>query len=362
MAVEHITDVREQGIDRLLHQFKDASSLHELLGAILDQNQELEDSAAVMMTLLDPDTQEGAQLDLIGRRIGQPRWGLGDVDYRLWLKARMAVNASDGTTPELVEVLKLILGDGISVDSVRVPPAAFELQVRDVLNGTDGRQIADLLIDGFAAGDRGVLMTHDASSEALALRFDDNDPTTAVPGFMHHVQPLMWSALDGTDEPVRDPIRWGQVMVKAEFDNVPSVEWDEHEDVTYVDMTGGGADGAQIENGHPVFKHGFRLFVRFHSAAISTSTVRWLVGVQDTDHGYRVEKDVSDDMRVQVYVGGAVHLETDPVVTSEDDVVTLQFEPHLGRIVVSGASSGDGTYEGDPWEMPIAETWLGESL
>lgn len=57
------------------------------------------------------DTAIGAQLDIIGKIVGQPRNGLDDDTYRRYCRARIAANKSDGTVENLITVTDLVIYD-----------------------------------------------------------------------------------------------------------------------------------------------------------------------------------------------------------------------------------------------------------
>lgn len=71
---------------------------------------------------------EGAQLDVIGDIVGQPREGRTDALYRLAIQARIKLNKSSGTVEDLYTIIGLLLTTG-SMELIDFPPAGFVLRV-----------------------------------------------------------------------------------------------------------------------------------------------------------------------------------------------------------------------------------------
>lgn len=106
-----ILDHTEAGLDTLLAEFQQASKLKSWLAAHLDQVQDLEDGMQPLLASHSIDIAVGVGLDVIGAILGLPRGGLiVDDDYRLRLRAEVAINNSEGTQFDLINVLQLLIG------------------------------------------------------------------------------------------------------------------------------------------------------------------------------------------------------------------------------------------------------------
>lgn len=75
-----------------------------------DQLTELKGVFADIAALRSIDDQEGTQLDLTGVLLNEPREGKSDTDYRLFLKAAVFRQNSNGSTYTLSQISVLILG------------------------------------------------------------------------------------------------------------------------------------------------------------------------------------------------------------------------------------------------------------
>lgn len=126
MSLEFKDNHVTEGLANLLEQFKGKANMEAFLTAFLDEIQDLEDALETVASISDIDASSGDQLDVLGIIVGQPREGRTDAIYRLWIKARVLINRSSGTAPEIMQVLRLITGLDLSEVSVTdLFPAAF---------------------------------------------------------------------------------------------------------------------------------------------------------------------------------------------------------------------------------------------
>jgi len=122
MALTIPADWRLRLADRIYQQFKGtlwAPNLADMLGTSANQ---LQAAAVAMLSLWSIDTitddatspaygiGRGAQLDRIGRLVGQARAGADDDHFRYYLRARIAANRSRGTVDDLIRVFQAMLG------------------------------------------------------------------------------------------------------------------------------------------------------------------------------------------------------------------------------------------------------------
>ena len=120
---------KEEGLARLLEQFKSKPRIEAVICALMIQIQDAEDAlTSALLERFLADSTVGVQLDGIGQIVGQARSGLSDDDYRAFLRARILVNLSDGQPEELIEILQTMLGSTFDVEVKEWFPA--ELSVR----------------------------------------------------------------------------------------------------------------------------------------------------------------------------------------------------------------------------------------
>lgn len=143
MAIITKFDQVTLGVERLIHQWQDKPVVVALLKSYLISVQEIEDVYDQLLNERGLDTAIGAQLDVLGLIVGEPRNNRLDEPYRSAIKFRIAINSSDGTEPVVVSLLKqLSNADTIIYQDV------FPAGVKIVLEGTqvevDDDTIAEL--------------------------------------------------------------------------------------------------------------------------------------------------------------------------------------------------------------------------
>lgn len=172
MTIPRVTDHAEQGLARLIQQYQGKPRIRGWLLSYLDEAQEISDQ--IYLTTLSRliDHAAGVHLDVIGKIVGQPRREGDDERYRVLLRARVAVNVSDGTVGDLQRVASLVLGGpDFSIDEVF--PASV---VVDSSAPIDFADIAFELIE--QAKSAGVALTlhhYDGHDEDETLVWSDGD-------------------------------------------------------------------------------------------------------------------------------------------------------------------------------------------
>lgn len=114
---------------------------------------------------------EGAQLDGIGRIVGQLRGGVSDVEYRLRLKARIRINRSAGRADEdLYGVVGVMINSAISMELREEFPAAFRM----ILTGGDvpNAAIVNSLMQEAKAAGVGAQLLHTNDEPASTFTLD----------------------------------------------------------------------------------------------------------------------------------------------------------------------------------------------
>ncbi len=127
-----ITDHVAEALTRLKEQFKGQANYIALLEALIAPCQDIEDAFWSLLTERFLDTAVGAQQDIIGKIVGQPRNGLSDDDYPAYLRARIATNRSNGLVEDLIRITQLIVDDdNVTVVVDQQYPAAVVVRIED---------------------------------------------------------------------------------------------------------------------------------------------------------------------------------------------------------------------------------------
>lgn len=135
-----ITNHAAQALGRLLEQYRDKPLIAAVLNVLNRQTQALEDVFWDLFTDRRFDTAEGAQLDVLGAIVGEPRGSsTDDAEYRVRVRARAQANKSQGTTNDVIAVFDILFEDtAYDYEIVYGWPAGFTLRVLDpITNGLE---------------------------------------------------------------------------------------------------------------------------------------------------------------------------------------------------------------------------------
>ncbi len=142
------------------------NNIRKLLRIYCAPMQALEDCLQQMLTERSVGTAVGAQLDLVGKIVGQDRIGLDDDAYRRYIRARISANKSDGLIEDLILVAKLLIDDlvaSIVIDNQGI--ATVVLRVEDL---PVSEALADILITFLLTTKAGgVRVILESSAEAV---------------------------------------------------------------------------------------------------------------------------------------------------------------------------------------------------
>jgi len=106
------TDHVVRGLARLLQQYQSSPYLRGLLTSYLNRIQDLENALwEVILYRLLPNAS-GIQLDKLGKIVGRGRGSLNDSNYVLAIQAEIAINRSDGTPDQMINIATLSLPPG----------------------------------------------------------------------------------------------------------------------------------------------------------------------------------------------------------------------------------------------------------
>ncbi len=138
MSITKITTHNADAIARLLYQYRDSTKLQSLITALYGtQVQEIEDAVYGLIGRLDIDTASGIQLDGIGSIVGQPRLGLDDFFYRIFIKARIGKNVSEGDIERVLSVWNLFTPDATVINLQENFPAEVAIVSNAPIIGPD---------------------------------------------------------------------------------------------------------------------------------------------------------------------------------------------------------------------------------
>jgi hypothetical protein len=151
ITLERKVDHLEEALDRPIDQYRHKTRFEGWLGAYIKQVQIFEDAAWQVIIRRFIDTARAAQLDMIGKIVGEYRQGRGDDQYRVFIRARITINRSQGQANDILNVLALITATPFIFDEYY--PASMLLEFVE-LPEHDPELIFALLHDAKAGGVR----------------------------------------------------------------------------------------------------------------------------------------------------------------------------------------------------------------
>jgi hypothetical protein len=142
------------GIDKFIEQYKERPRMASWATSYLDEVQEIEDALWDVLIKRAIDQAADAQLDVLGSIVGQPRRGLSDADYRTFIRARIAVNRSNGRPNELIHILQLIMAGVVEVVIIYQdrPEASIYIQLASDIGTIIAAHVFELLNEARPAG------------------------------------------------------------------------------------------------------------------------------------------------------------------------------------------------------------------
>lgn len=139
-------------LGKFAEQFKNKANLAALMNIFTKQVQRVEQALYDLYTLRWISTATGAQLDVLGKIVGQPRDNsANDDEYRVRIQARILTNKSDGTMRAIYRIFAVLL-PGTHVLFQPGYPAGFEFFIDKVLTPTYAQLYASFLRAAHAAG------------------------------------------------------------------------------------------------------------------------------------------------------------------------------------------------------------------
>jgi len=147
--------------NRLAIQFQEKPNIRAFVCALTTPAQDLTDALNQLLTERGIDTAVGAQLDVIGKVVDEPRDGEVDDVYRRFIRARIAVHRSNGVPVEILKIARLVLGDSDGQVQIRcVSDASYILEIHDRPTDADtARVLIDMVGKATSAGVRVEVVT-----------------------------------------------------------------------------------------------------------------------------------------------------------------------------------------------------------
>jgi hypothetical protein len=167
-----VTDHVAQGLALFIEYFQNKPNLAALTSSYLNQIQEIENVFFDVLTKRYIANAKDAQLDTLGRIVGQPRIGATDDIYRLWILARIRANVSNGRADDIIQVAQLVL-QGLSFTYDDYYPASFVVDVTEPMT-VDAPSVASIIGITRGAG-IGSALLFASSTEDNSFTFADGD-------------------------------------------------------------------------------------------------------------------------------------------------------------------------------------------
>ena len=149
--LQYIPDHDEIASRKLAPPFWGKPFIQAVLSAFVREIQRLEDDLWEMMDLRTLPNADMPRLKVLGRIVGQPRFGLDLEDYRLVIEARALANVSRGRASDILAVLNVLLGPGQYI-LLEVGNATLFLDVLGLTTPTQLKMLSLVLPDVRAAG------------------------------------------------------------------------------------------------------------------------------------------------------------------------------------------------------------------
>ncbi len=173
------TDYTEEALLRILSTLQGGTSYEALASSFLDRCQELEDEAHPMLAQRSITLAEGDRLDRIGALVVVPRGGRTDTDYRLRIRAELAILQSTGTALDLIIILQLLTGHtDIKLDEY-FPKSVYIRAQNFVLADTTEAQTMQVLLRRAVSAATGLQLIYTLieSDDDDLFRFSDTTDT-----------------------------------------------------------------------------------------------------------------------------------------------------------------------------------------
>lgn len=140
--------------------------------AFIREIQALEDTLWEMLELRTVANADLPRLKVLGRIVGQPRFGLAEEAYRTVIQARALANVSRGRASDVFAVLNVLLGEG-SYGLVEVGNATLFLTALGPVTAAQAAMVELILPDTRAAGVGLLFLFSDSAFEDVFVWGDN---------------------------------------------------------------------------------------------------------------------------------------------------------------------------------------------
>lgn len=151
------TNHQSEALAKLIEQFKRAPVLNGLLKSYAWSIQDLENAIWSVINSRFLANAQNAQLDLLGKLVGEGRGGRSDDDYRAIIKLRIRANRSQGGAEDLIQLCALAMdaapGAGL-VTYTDGAPMHWQIDVTDITSSV-ANALIELLPVAKMAGSEG---------------------------------------------------------------------------------------------------------------------------------------------------------------------------------------------------------------
>lgn len=149
------------------------NNIEKLIATLATPFQSLENVLQQLLSERSVDTAVGAQLDVIGKLVGQPRNGMVDDDYRRYVRARITTNRANGVVEDLITITELVIYDDASYIKVETQGiATVMVRIEDLTVTTSlAAVLIDFLNDAVSAGVR-VILEYSDQAPATWFKWD----------------------------------------------------------------------------------------------------------------------------------------------------------------------------------------------
>ncbi len=164
-----------QGLKRLLVQFQGQPNFAGQLRSFLLQVQELEQVFFDLRVQRYVDNAVGAQLDGIGRVVGETRKGKNDTDYRTAIKGRILSNRANSRVEEIHALFGRLL-PGFTFTWASGTVASFIYGIDQALTGSDpSPEVLNQQLQTAKGGGIHASLLHSGFDDSLGFTFATGD-------------------------------------------------------------------------------------------------------------------------------------------------------------------------------------------
>lgn len=182
------TDHVERGLAKLTERWRNSATIKGWLTSYLRRVQEVEDLLWQIIDTRVLDNCVGTQLDLWGAFADYPRFTADDDIYRAALKGRLMALRSNGSIPDLIKIVQLVLGVDIAARVTQKMPKQVRFFIDDVVP-LNLNILTTLLSDGAAAGVQvHVVSSPRELSQRFTYRYSAN-PSDPAKGYSYSASP-----------------------------------------------------------------------------------------------------------------------------------------------------------------------------